>query len=96
MVDDLEIRAVTGRVSWVCRPLGVVSSVAGIAGYSVYSFTCRDKAQCNLYHPYIVIFPVSILSLPRPVEFLFMSTKKNLPISKYIIQFVILVNYQSL
>merc|ERR1712029_290740 len=46
------------RTSWICQPLGAVASVAGIAGYSVYSLTCKDKAQCNLYHPYIVIFPI--------------------------------------
>ena len=44
--------------AWLWRPLVALAAVAGIASYSVYSYMCKDTGQCNLYHPYIIIFPV--------------------------------------
>ena len=49
----------TSRLFW--QSLAFLLSLGGVVGYTVFSQTCQDMAFCNLYHPYIIIFPVSEL-----------------------------------
>ena len=45
---------------WSRSKIGVITflSLACLAGYTAFTFTCRNKPECNTVHAYVAYVPV--------------------------------------